>query len=168
MVGWINSQSLASGPWCVQWIQYFSLRESKAAAICLSLPGHSCCKIVVPLIHCVKMKTKCLHNNSELGIVVWGWTLCSQNNDLFEFSEASALTFSMSQTIIFLFLFWWSVCAWEVILIKIYVVSNPLLLYCCFVGAFVLLLYSRSKREWPHASIKNKSISTACLWSAIL
>lgn len=76
MVRWINSQSLASGPWGVQRIQYFSLRESKtasgemAAAICLSLPEHSCCKIVVSLIHCVKMKTKCLHNNSELGIVV--------------------------------------------------------------------------------------------------
>lgn len=54
----------------------FYLRESKtdsgemAATICLSLPEHSCCKIVVSLIHCVKMKTKCLPDSSELGIVV--------------------------------------------------------------------------------------------------
>lgn len=126
----------------------FSLRERKtafgetAAAICISLPEHSCCEIVVSLMHCVKMKTKCLPNKSELGIVVWGWTLCSLNNDLFEFTGASALTFCMSQIIIFFFFFlfvsWWSMCTWEVILIKIYVVSKTLLLYCFFFPFYTL------------------------------
>ncbi|KAM6359492.1 cytochrome c oxidase assembly factor 8 isoform 2-T2 [Alca torda] len=62
--------------WCIQLTQYFSLRENKtaseetAAAVCLSLPEHSCCKIVASLIHYVKLKARCLHNNSELAIVL--------------------------------------------------------------------------------------------------
>lgn len=83
MVGWINPHSLAAGPQCVQWIWNFSVREREtaseetAAALCLALPDHSCCKIVASIIHYVKPKPRCLHNNSELAVVVWGRTFCS-------------------------------------------------------------------------------------------